>query len=165
MKDIYTKTGDGGQTSIRGGVRVDKDDPRIEANGQIDSLNSMLGLVRTNLPDGSPHRDFILTLQKELMAVMSHVATPDGQVNTRVLHVEELTQQMERYIDEARAPGGFVVPGSNRLNALVHVARSQARTAERRLCTLNRVHPVREDIRIFMNRLSDYLFALAQEVG
>ena len=96
MKQIYTKTGDEGQTSLRGGMRVDKDDIRIETNGQIDHLN---------------------TAEKSI---------------------------------------GFVLPCS-----MLHVARTQCRTVERRLWTLNRQFAVEPDVLRFFNRLSDYLFALA----
>jgi len=165
MKQIYTKTGDGGQTSLRGGLRVDKDDPRIEANGQTDHLNSLLGLVRASLPPQSPHRTLIADVQRELMTVMSHVATPDGEENTRRLQADELTRRMEQAIDEAAAPTGFVIPGDTPLSALVHVARTQARTVERRLWTLHRTHPVDERVLQMMNRLSDYLFVVAQATG
>ena len=78
MKQIYTKTGDEGMTSLRDGVRVSKDDPRIEANGQIDQLNAHLGIVRSMLHDDDEDSRFILAVQRELMTVMSHIATPEG---------------------------------------------------------------------------------------
>ena len=153
MKEIYTKTGDAGMTSLRGGVRVPKDDLRIEVNGQLDMLNSLLGVC--SIDNGQ----LIEAVQRELMVVMSHVATPDGEKNLRQLHCDELTARMEQAIDQLRgeAPTGFVVPHS-----ILHVARAQARTAERRLWTLHREHPLDESILRMMNRLSDYLFALAE---
>lgn len=78
MKSIYTKTGDTGTTAIREGVRVYKDDPRIEANGQTDHLNSLLGIVRSLLPAESEAAVMIRDIQRELMVVMSHVATRGG---------------------------------------------------------------------------------------
>lgn len=161
MKNIYTKTGDSGTTAIRGGVRVPKDDPRIEANGQIDHLNSLLGVARAMLPADSEEARMIHDVQRELLVVMSHVATPEGCTNPRRLHVGELTARMERLIDERRTPGGFVVAGETPLDAALHTARTQARTAERRLWTLHRTSPVTADIMAFMNRLSDFLFVLA----
>ena len=151
MKKIYTKTGDHGQTSLRGGVRVDKDDPRIEANGQLDMLNALLGML--------PADDLLGDIQRELMTVMSHVATPDGMQNPRPLHCDELTLRMEEAIDRGSddRPTGFVVP-----RGIVHVARAQCRTAERRLWTLHRQHPQDERILRMINRLSDYLFAISQ---
>ena len=148
MKQIYTKTGDQGETSLRGGERVPKDDPRIEANGQLDMLNSLLGML--------PQQPLLADVQRELMTVMSHVATPDGEQNPRPLHCDELTARMERCIDAAREPGGFVVP-----TGLIHVVRAQCRTAERRLWTVHRQHPLDPSILRMLNRLSDYLFVLA----
>lgn len=151
MKQIYTKTGDTGTTSLRDGVRVNKDDIRIEANGEIDMLNSLIGLMAEG--------DQLLTdIQQELMTVMSHVATPDGKQNPRQLHCNELTTRMEQAIDASKTPAGFVLP-----RGIAHVARAQCRTAERRLWTVHRQHPLDESILRMINRLSDYLFVCALE--
>ena len=164
MKQIYTKTGDEGLTSLREGVRVAKDDPRIETNGQIDQLNACLGVVRSMLGDDEENRDLIHAVQRELMTVMSHLATPDGSENPRELHAAEITSQLERAIDQANFQGGFVVPGGgSQLSAFIHLARTQARTVERRLWSLNREHPVGSAVLVMMNRLSDYLFVLSNE--
>ena len=172
MKQIYTKTGDEGQTSLRGGVRVDKDDIRIETNGQIDHLNAWLGLVRYE-----KENELIRDIQRELMVIMSHIATPEGQVNPKPLRVDELTAKMEEAIDQlSDKPVGFVIPGPSsesplpsegdrgrfyRGRLLLHLARTQCRTVERRLWTLHRSYPVDAGVLRFFNRLSDYLFALA----
>lgn len=164
MKQIYTKTGDEGMTSLRDGVRVAKDDPRIEVNGQIDQLNAHLGVVRSMLGDDDANRNLIHAVQRELMVVMSHIATPDGGVNPRELHAQEITAQLEQAIDRTDYRGGFVVPGGGSpLAAFIHLARTQARTVERRLWSLHREHPVNQDVLVLMNRLSDYLFVLANE--
>ena len=164
MKQIYTKTGDEGMTSLRDGVIVPKDDPRIEVNGQIDQLNAHLGIVRSMLDPDDTNREIIHAVQRELMTAMSHVATPEGSVNPRELHAVEITARLEQAIDAADYQGGFVVPGGgSQLSAFVHLARTQARTVERCLWSLNREHPVNNDILVMMNRLSDYLFVLANE--
>ena len=166
MKQIYTKTGDEGMTSLRDGVRVPKDDPRIEANGQIDQLNAHLGVVRSMLDDTQDvaSLQLIHAVQRELMVVMSHIATPEGSVNPRELHAHEIIAQLEQAIDSADYQGGFVVPGGgSQLAAFIHLARTQARTVERRLWSLNREYPVDNGILVMMNRLSDYLFVLANE--
>ena len=166
MKQIYTKTGDEGQTSLRDGVRVPKDDLRIETNGQIDQLNAHLGIVRSMLDETQDVAalQIIHAVQRELMTVMSHIATPDGSVNPRELHAQEITAQLERSIDSSNYQGGFVVPGGgSQLSAFIHLARTQARTVERRLWSLHREHPVERDVLVMMNRLSDYLFVLANE--
>ena len=166
MKQIYTKTGDEGQTSLRDGVRVPKDDLRIETNGQIDQLNAQLGVVRSMLDETQDVAalQLILTVQRELMTVMSHIPTPDGSVNPRELHAQDITAQLERAIDSSNYQGGFVVPGGgSQLSAFIHLARTQARTVERRLWSLHREYPVDRDVLVMMNRLSDYLFVLANE--
>jgi len=151
-------------TSLREGVRVPKDDLRIETNGQIDQLNAHLGIVRSMLGDDEPDKGLIHAVQRELMTVMSHIATPDGSVNPRELHTAELVQQLEQAIDRANYQGGFVVPGGGSpLAAFIHLARTQVRTVERRLWSLHREHPVDGGIMAMMNRLSDYLFVLANE--
>jgi len=162
MKQIYTKTGDMGTTSLRGGVRVAKTDPRIEANGQIDHLNAWLGIVRSMLTDDKSNHELIHRVQQELMTVMSHIATPDGSANPRRLHCAELTRQLEQSIDQMPHDGGFVVPGGgSRLAAFIHLARTQTRTVERRLWSLHQSHPLEGDLLVMFNRLSDYLFTLA----
>lgn len=159
MKQIYTKTGDAGKTSLRDGVRVDKDDLRIEVNGQIDHLNALLGVVRASM---SLTPGLLCDIQRELMAVMSHIATPDGHANPRQLKSEELTLRMEQAIDQMNIqPTGFVIPGESLVSAIIHTARTQTRTVERRLWSLSREHQVDAAVLIFFNRLSDYLFALA----
>ena len=162
MKQIYTKTGDQGTTSLRGGVRVAKTDLRIEVNGQVDHLNACLGIVRAMLTSDDANRSLIYQVQQELMVVMSHIATPDGDTNPRPLHCSELIALLEQAIDTMPHEGGFVVPGGGApLAAFIHQARTQTRTVERRLWALNEVHPVKQDILVMINRLSDYLFTLA----
>lgn len=160
MKEIYTKTGDKGTTSLKGGVRVPKDDIRIETNGMIDLLNSQMGLVRAASVKAG-EREFLLSLQKELMIIMSHVATPQGIDNQKELHCTALVAEMEKKIDSMPHPDGFVIPGENLLSSQIHIARSTARTVERRLWTLNNKYGIKEEILVFFNRLSDYLFSLA----
>ncbi len=151
-------------TSLRDGVRVPKDDPRIETNGQIDQLNAHLGVVRSMLCDDDANREIIHSIQRELMTVMSHIATPEGSVNPRELHAAKITSELEQAIDQADFQGGFVVPGGgSQLAAFIHLARTQARTVERRLWSLHRQHLVDSTILVMMNRLSDYLFVLANE--
>lgn len=150
-------------TSLRGGVRVWKDDIRIETNGQIDHLNALLGIVKSKLPTSSIHCEMLTAIQRELMVVMSHVATPEGEKNPKILHCSELIVKMEQQLANADVPACFVIPGANELSAFLHLARTQARTAERRLWTLSHTAPLDRQILIFFNRLSDYLFLMALE--
>ena len=150
---IYTRSGDHGTTGIHGGERVEKDDVRIEANGALDELNAVVGLLR---------------VQEVLMVVMSHVATPSAlrEKNPNTLP-EDLDRWCEGEID--RLNGGmrhpstyFVLPGGTEVAALCHLARTVARRAERRLWTLNREDEVPGVILRFVNRLSDLLFTMAR---
>lgn len=154
-------------TSIRGGIRVPKDHPRIEANGALDELNAMLGVARTLMSANDDRQVFLTAIIHELMMVMSHVATPVGKQNPKVLHVVELTEQMEKLVDEVQAKTTstrhFILPGGTPLSAHLQWARTVCRRAERRLWTLHREEPLNPDIMKFVNRLSDALFAMARD--
>lgn len=166
MKRVYTKTGDKGTTGIHGGTRVPKDDIRIEANGCLDELNAVIGIVRSMLPTDDVWQELLHTIQKELMVVMSHVATPVGVVNPNPLSAGELTlhceQEMDAMTAELQEHGYFLLPGGTPVSAQLHFARTIARRAERRLWTLNREDPVNEEILRFINRLSDLFFVMAR---
>ena len=167
MKKIYTKTGDEGMTSLRGGIRVPKDDVRIEANGTIDLLNALIGKLRVMPAISDDWKPYLQDIQKELMTVMSHVATPQDKTNPRLLHTDELTERMEQRMDEVMAMieehGHFIVPTGSMASAEIHIARTIARQAERRLWTVNRGYPVDPSMMRFMNRLSDFLFVMTKE--
>lgn len=164
---IYTRGGDKGRTGIHGGERVDKDDIRIEANGTLDEVNAQLGVVRALLPPGHEWHDVLGKIQRELMVVMSHVATPSAirHQNPNSLS-DDLVSFCEQQIDTltARMPdnGFFILPGGTLISAHLQLARTVARRAERRLWTLNRKDTLPEVIMQFVNRLSDLLFIMAR---
>lgn len=164
---VYTKTGDKGTTGIHGGERVPKDDIRIEANGCIDELNSMIGIVRSMLPESHEWQEMLFTIQRELMTVMSHVATPSAirdknpnQLNTAL--VSECEGWMDGMMSQLTDNGYFLVPGGTPLAAHLQYARTLARRAERRLWTLNRQDELPQSILVLMNRLSDLFFVMAR---
>ena len=164
---LYTKGGDKGKTGIHGGQRVDKDDIRIEANGTIDELNSVIGIVRSMLPQGHEWQEMLREIQMELMVVMSHVATPSAirEKNPNRLR-EDLDVFCEQHIDRITAcledNGYFILPGGTQVSAQCQFARTVARRAERRLWTLNRKDEVPAVILRFINRLSDLFFVMAK---
>lgn len=165
---IYTRGGDKGKTGIHGGERVDKDDIRIEANGTLDELNSLLGLIRALIGETHEWQDMLYHIQQSLMVVMSHVATP-AAIRSRNPNVlpEELDVYCEKQIDNLtmliKHPSThFVLPGGTVVSAQCQVARTIARRAERRLWTLNRTDEVPAEILRFINRLSDLLFMMAR---
>lgn len=170
MSRIYTRTGDTGTTGIHGGARVPKDDPRIEANGDLDELNCHLGVIRSMLSGGTEQASFDAILhdaQKTLMTVMSLVATPadERDKNPNVLP-ENLVTDIEATMDaltETAGPGlHFLLPGGTPLAAQLQLARAVCRRAERRLWSLHRLDPVPEEILKYINRLSDLLFVMAR---
>ena len=167
MRKIYTRTGDEGMTGIHGGTRVPKDDIRIEANGCLDELNTLLGIVRSMLSEIDEWQTKLCYIQRSLMVVMSHVATPSA---IREQNPNELPQDLDKFCEEwmdemmsqLEDNGYFILPGGTPLAAQLQYARAVARRAERRLWTLNRTDAVPGAILRFVNRLSDLLFVLAR---
>lgn len=164
---VYTKTGDKGKTGIHGGERVDKDDIRIEANGTADELNTVIGIVRAYLSPENEWQHFLFRLQKEMMTVMSLIATPDARrehnPNTfdesLIADCEQMIDKMHEIIGNSR---DFLLPGGNLVAAHLHLARTMARRCERRLWTLHKQDTVPKSILIFFNRLSDLFFVMAR---
>ena len=167
MRKIYTRTGDDGTTGIHGGGRVPKDDIRIEANGCLDELNALIGIVRSMLEEDDPWQELLFTVQRELMTVMSHVATPSviRKQNPNPVS-EDMDRLCERWMDDMMEQltdnGFFILPGGTPLAAQLQYARTVARRAERRLWSLHREDPVPAEILRFVNRLSDLFFVMAR---
>lgn len=174
-KRLYTRSGDGGTTGLHGGVRVDKDDIRVEAYGTLDELNSQIGVVRsmmafsgdTRSEAGAMLDDILFGIQSCLMPLMSLVATPaERRENNPNLLPADLVESMERQIDaltaEAGESGCFLLPGGAPVAAQLHLARTVCRRAERRLWTLHRQDPVPGEILRYVNRLSDLFFIAAR---
>ena len=165
---IYTKGGDKGTTGIFGGSRVDKDNIRIETNGTLDELNATLGVIRALLDEKDKRQEILAYIQRTLMIVMSQVATPSNirEQNQNILPEDidrYCEQQIDRMNSEMQHPSThFILPGGTLISAQCHVARTIARRAERRLCTLNKTDEVPPLILRFVNRLSDLLFTMAR---
>ena len=120
--------------------------------------------MRTLLPDEGEEDALLKAVQRELMVVMSHIATPPGYTNPKPLRTEVLIATFEQTMDRwmaAGPPAGFVLPGGTPLAAHLHFARTVARRAERRLWSLHREAPIESSILRFVNRLSDLLFSMA----
>jgi len=171
LNRIYTKGGDKGETSLVGGQRVAKDDPRIEAFGSVDELNAFIGLARVTclecgLESGGPLHALaaiLLRVQHELFNLGSILATRPADVHPKQPRVTDAdVEQLEREIDagnEDLAPlRSFVLPGGTRVNAELHVARTICRRAERLLTGLARREEVPGEAIRYLNRLSDALF-------
>lgn len=167
MKRIYTRTGDTGTTGLFGRRRVAKDDARIEANGMLDTLNVDLGEVLSLMPSDWPYRPLLHRLQVELMSAMSLTATQSDLLAENQNRLDDtLIHEIETIIDclseQTGESGHFLLPaGSCRVIAL-HRARVDARTAERRLVTVDRNDPLAPGLLPLVNRMSDLFFALAR---
>jgi cob(I)alamin adenosyltransferase len=163
---IYTKGGDAGETGLYGGTRVPKDDLRIQTYGALDELNSVLGvvLVETGVPKNFEIR--VRRLQGELFQMGAELATPRGKSAGITLIEASNVEEMEEEIDEMEKVLSplktFILPGGAKTAALLHLARTISRRAERELITLNRAEPVRPPVLQYLNRLSDYLFVSAR---
>lgn len=166
---IYTRTGDKGETGLFGGGRVPKDHHRVAAYGDIDELNSVIGVVRAAA--GQQFFDQLLeSIQRDLFAIGGHLATPDpGRVAKSLekgaLSAERITE-FERQMDEADQTlpplRAFVLPAGSLTAASLHLARTVCRRAERSVVHLAHDHEVPELFIVYLNRLSDLLFTLAR---
>jgi cob(I)alamin adenosyltransferase len=162
---IYTKTGDDGDTGLFGGPRVSKDDPRIEAYGAVDELNALLGLARTE--PMSPQLDVLLArVQNELFDLGAELATPDpaakGTATLGLSQIATIEVTIDIYEEQLEPLKQFILPGGCPAAALLHLARTVCRRAERRIVTLSKLVPVRNELIVYVNRLSDLLFVLAR---
>ena len=160
---IYTKTGDHGETGLFGNQRVPKDDLRIEAYGTVDELNSQLGVVRAEgVPADLDRR--LAEIQCALFEIGADLATPGGKAS--LTRVEPGIGQLERWIDETMDAlpelRTFILPAGCREATALHVARTVCRRAERTFWAVKRRDAVPELLGIYLNRLSDLLFALAR---
>ena len=167
--NIYTRTGDRGETGLFGGGRVPKDDRRVEAYGDVDELNASLGLARAI--ELMPRVDEVLVpIQRDLFAIGALLATPDPVKMREQLAKarldEERVAQLEAAIDAGEAEleplRAFILPGGTPKAAALHVARTVCRRAERRVVTLAHDVDIPELAVMYLNRLSDLLFVLAR---
>jgi cob(I)alamin adenosyltransferase len=163
---IYTRKGDGGETSLFGGQRVSKGTLRIEAYGSVDELNSLLGVVRAMKPSGEIDA-LLRQLQEELFVLGADLATPaDGQ-NRNVprieqRHIDLLERQIDRLEGHLTPLTTFILPGGSPLAAQLHVARTVCRRAERLTVRLSNEETINALTVVYLNRLSDLLFVLAR---
>lgn len=160
LSKITTRTGDDGTTGLASNARVGKDHPRIEALGEVDELNSQLGLLLTEaLPDEI--RAQLTTVQHHLFDLGGELALP-GFAGISEEKLGLLDEAIERHNSGLPPLKEFVLPGGTRAAAQAHVCRTVCRRAERRLVALNRTDPVSPRLVQYLNRLSDLLFVLAR---
>jgi len=166
---IYTKTGDGGKTSLIGGKRVPKYHQRIEAYGTIDELVSYIGLIRSG-EIGPASKQDLLRVQDKLMACAAILAADceDCKIKMPELKdadIEVLEKEIDRMERALPTLHAFILPGGHSLVAYCHIARTICRRAERIIFRLSEELFVPENVLKYINRLSDYLFILARKFG
>jgi cob(I)alamin adenosyltransferase len=166
---IYTRTGDTGETGLFGGGRVPKDHPRVAAYGDVDELNSTLGVVRATA--GKEFFDPLLeSIQQDLFSIGGHLATPDPERVRKALEKASLSPsrigEFEQIMDVAEQElpplRAFVLPAGTPIAASLHLARTVCRRAERSVVHLAHAEAVPELFVVYLNRLSDLLFTLAR---
>lgn len=170
MVKIYTKTGDHGETGLFDGSRVAKHDPRVEAYGDVDELNALLGVVLGFIRDDEEIRNCLLTIQRELFVIGAHLADPTARVEAKrgekaslsEAHVTRLEQWIDAFETALPPLRQFILPGGSKGGAALHHARTVCRRAERQIVKLSQQAPVSPLMITYMNRLSDFLFVTAR---
>jgi cob(I)alamin adenosyltransferase len=161
LSRIYTRGGDGGETSLGDGSRVSKLDPLVRAYGEVDELNSLLGWVQVAAADRRLDR-----IQNELFDLGADLSVPFEEGDGRLRIEQASIDRLEGECDEANAPlaelRSFVLPGGSEVAARLHVARAVCRRAERTVIEAARERPVNPLAAVYLNRLSDLLFVLAR---
>jgi cob(I)alamin adenosyltransferase len=166
---IYTKTGDKGDTGLVDGSRVGKDDPRIAANGDVDELQAMLGVIKSGLPADAALASLLKDIQRDLFSLSARLADPKDRIADRkgkVLITDERIAALEHEIDirETDLPPlrAFILAGGSEVGAQLHLARTVCRRAERGVVALERKVDLDPVIVRYLNRLSDLLFVIAR---
>ena len=166
LNKIYTRTGDDGQTVLVNGQRVAKHAKRPIAFGEIDELNSVIGITRNFVID--TEMDMMLArIQNDLFDLGADLATPEMEEDTRCLRItDDQVKRIEKEIDILNSNlsdlSSFILPGGSSLSSWLHFARTVARRAEREIASLAAEEPINKFAMHFINRLSDHLFVLAR---
>jgi cob(I)alamin adenosyltransferase len=166
---IYTKTGDSGDTGLIDGSRVPKDNARVAACGDIDELQSILGLIKSDLAAESTLAPLLMAMQRDLFSLSARLADPKDTISERkdkVVTGEARVRALEQEIDarENDLPPlkAFILAGGGHTGAQLHFARTICRRAERAVVGLGRTVPLDPVIGVYLNRLSDLLFVMAR---
>src|SRR5690242_10019914 len=159
ISKVTTRTGDSGQTSLVGGTRVSKSSPRVEAYGDVDELNSLLGLAHSRRSDEQVN-EALSVIQNDLFTLGADLASPAEIQVPRIddSFVNSLERFSEAFLKELEPLKEFILPGGTETGAILHVARTVARRAERRVVALAEVEEINAATITYLNRLSDLLF-------
>ena len=164
LTKLYTKTGDDGTTGLGDGSRTTKDSPRIEAVGTIDELNSWIGLLLAELPADEPLIEPLTEIQHRLFDLGGELAVPGFQLiqSQMVSDLEVLCDQLNEELPPLKE---VILPGGSTSAGLCHMARAVARRAERVSVTLSKDESIGDDLKRYINRLSDVLFVMARQLA
>lgn len=160
LSKIYTRTGDAGTTGLGDGSRIDKDALRVSAMGDVDEVNSLIGLLLCE-PLAEDAAGLLIEIQHDLFDLGGELCIP-GSALLATDRPGVLEQAIDAYNGHLAPLKEFILPGGTRAAALAHLARTVCRRAERSLISLHRGEPVSETARSYLNRLSDLLFVLAR---
>jgi cob(I)alamin adenosyltransferase len=173
LSKIYTKIGDKGSTLLATGERVLKSNVRIEAYGSVDELNAVVGMLRDSLDvlQFADIREKLASIQNELFDVGGELSVPLDVLNTDRQQVVQMAEvcRLESEIDamnEHLAPlENFILPGGHLINSTTHLCRTVCRRAERAVVRMSEQDAVRDEVRIYLNRLSDWFFVLSRDLS
>ncbi len=172
LNKIYTRTGDAGETGLADGSRIAKDHPLAEAIGDVDELNSLIGVASLHVDDDAATKAMLDRIQNELFDLGADLATPGenfepSDMVLRIVQsqVDRLEVEMDRMNEELEPLRSFILPGGNPASGHLHLARAVARRAERRVVAASRGTSLNPLARIYLNRLSDHLFVAARAVA
>lgn len=165
---IYTKTGDRGETGLFGGERVPKDSLRLNAYGTLDELNAFIGLAITEV-NCDEIKNVLIDLQNKLFVVGSDLATPENEKNQKLKiirtpesYISDTEKQIDKFDIQLDELKNFILPGGTKGAALLHICRTISRRAEREIVALKNTVHIRDNILIFINRISDLFFVLSR---
>jgi cob(I)alamin adenosyltransferase len=160
LSRIYTRTGDDGTTGLGDGTRVNKDSLRVEAMGDVDELNAVIGIMLTE-PISDTLRSTLTEVQHDLFNLGGEVCIP-GHVMVKAERIDALENVLDEMNDKLEPLKEFILPGGTRAAAYCHLARTVCRRAERQLIKLSREETVTEVSLQYLNRLSDLLFVMCR---
>ncbi len=161
LSKIYTRTGDDGSTGLGDGSRINKDHVRMESIGNVDELNSQIGLLIAELPVEDDFATLLSRIQHDLFDLGGELAVP-GYTLVNAERIGELEQSLDALNEDLPPLKNFILPGGSKPAALCHLARAICRRAERSLVALSREDQVNDTSRQYLNRLSDFLFVMAR---
>ncbi len=165
---VYTKIGDKGRTAFFGCGMIQKDDPRIEALGAVDELNSVIG-VTLSMINGKELREVLTKIQHNLFQVGADLAGSALEKKSlpRItpVHIQEIEQAIDKIEEQLGMPAQFILPGGTQTSSFLHLCRTITRRSERELVRAKSVIEISPDLMIYVNRLSDFFFMLARQAN